>query len=263
MKVVILAGGMGTRLREETEFKPKPMVEIGGKPIIWHIMNRYAEFGHTEFIVCVGYKGEVIKEWFSNLRLFTSDVAMEFNGKSTTSYLNDFTELNWKVTIANTGESTATGGRLFRIRKYLNNETFLCTYGDGLANVDFSRALEFHKKHGKIATLTTVQPPSRFGVLDLEVNGAVKKFREKPQTDGWVNGGFFIFEPKIFDYLDQDSVLEQEPLARLASDGELMAHQHSGFWKTMDTYREKIELETIWDSGKIPWIGNKDSGEAS
>lgn len=253
MKVVILAGGLGTRLREETDLKPKPMVEVAGLPIIWHIMNGYASYGHTEFIICAGYKNEVIKNWFANLHMFKSDFKIKYGTNSQLEYFDEMPEMMWEVTISDTGASTPTGGRIHRIRKFVEGETFLCTYGDGVSNVDINKLLEFHKSHGKVATMTTVKPPTRFGVIDFGKKGIIQSFREKPQTDSWVNGGFFIFEPEIFNYLEKDSILEHSPLENLARDGELMGYKHEGFWQPMDTYRDKLELEELWNSGNPPW----------
>jgi len=253
MKVVILAGGLGSRLREETEIKPKPMVEVVGLPIIWHIMNGYSVYNHKEFVICGGYKNEVIKNWFTNLRLFKSDVRIQVGESQHLEFMDDAHENGWDVVVSNTGAETQTGGRLFRIRKYLREETFLCTYGDGLGNVDINALISFHKSHGKIATLTSVKPPTRFGVIDISSDGSIKSFREKPQTDSWVNAGFFVFEPEIFDYLNEDCVLEHGPLEKLAEDGQLMAFKHEGFWQPMDTYRDKLELESLWNAGNPPW----------
>lgn len=253
MKVVILAGGLGSRLREETEVKPKPMVEVVGLPIIWHIMNGYSAYNHKEFVICGGYKNEVIKNWFTNLRLFKSDVRIQVGESQHLEFMDDAHENGWDIVVSNTGAETQTGGRLFRIKKYLRDETFLCTYGDGLGNVDIDALIRFHKSHGKIATLTSVKPPTRFGVIDIDADGSIRSFREKPQTDSWVNAGFFVFEPKIFDYLDEKCVLEHAPLEKLAEDGQLMAFKHEGFWQPMDTYRDKLELESLWNSGNPPW----------
>ncbi len=253
MKVVILAGGLGSRLREETEVKPKPMVDVAGLPIIWHIMNGYSAYSHKEFVICGGYKNEVIKNWFTNLRLFKSDVRIQFGESQLLEFMDDTHENGWDVVVSNTGTETHTGGRLFRIKKYLRDETFLCTYGDGLGNVDIDALISFHKSHGKIATLTSVKPPTRFGVIDIDADGTIRSFREKPQTDSWVNAGFFVFESKIFDYLDESCVLEHAPLEKLAEEGQLMAFKHEGFWQPMDTYRDKLELESLWNSGNPPW----------
>ncbi len=253
MEAVILAGGLGTRLREETEFRPKPMVMIGGRPILWHIMRNYAHYGHGEFVVCAGYRGDIIKEYFREFQSEVSDFTVTLGSKSSIEFHDKYVEEGWKVTVSDTGLSTMTGGRLFRARKYIGSETFMCTYGDGLANVDLKSLLEFHQKHGKIATVTAVRPISRFGVMDISSSGTVEQFREKPQADGWINAGFFVFNKEIFDYLDDNSVLENEPMAALAAIGELMAFHHDGFFQPMDTYREFTLLNDLWDSGEAPW----------
>lgn len=250
---MILAGGLGTRLREETEVKPKPMVEVGGHPILWHIMKRYAFFGHSEFIICTGYKGEVIKNWFANFRVLNSDFTVSFRDTFNLTFHSEIEENGWSTTIADTGQETMTGGRIKRIQKYIGDNTFMCTYGDGLADIDLKALLAFHRTHGKIATLTTVKPISRFGVLDIDESNKVQSFREKPQAEGAINGGFFIFEPRIFDYLENNSVLEQQPLMRLAAEGELMAYHHEGFWQSMDTFRELTILNDLWKTGEAPW----------
>jgi glucose-1-phosphate cytidylyltransferase len=255
MKVVILAGGLGTRLREETDIRPKPMVEIGGQPMLWHIMSHYANAGHREFVICTGYKGEVIKEWFRNLRSLKSDFTVTYQAGTHIDFHDEFPENDWKVTIADTGALTSTGGRIKRIEKYIGNEPFLCTYGDGLSDIDLELLVDFHRQHGKIATLSSVKPLTRFGVLDLDEASVVKSFREKPQTEGWINAGYFVFQPEIFQYLREDSVLEHEPLVQLSNEQQLMAFKHNGFWQPMDTYREKQELETLWNSGRAPWRG--------
>ncbi|SNZ06196.1 glucose-1-phosphate cytidylyltransferase [Persephonella hydrogeniphila] len=252
MKVVILAGGFGTRLSEETDIKPKPMVEIGGKPILWHIMKIYSAYGFNDFIICLGYKGYVIKEYFANYFLHMSDVTIDL--KNNQMEIHNVKTEPWKVTLIDTGLNTMTGGRIKRIQPYIENETFMLTYGDGVGNINIRELLEFHKKHGKYATLTAVQPSGRFGALDLNDN-EVKAFKEKPKGDGaWINGGFFVLEPKIFDYIEGDeTVWERDPLENLAKDGQLMAYKHTGFWKPMDTLRDKRELETLWQSGNPPW----------
>jgi glucose-1-phosphate cytidylyltransferase len=250
---LILAGGLGTRLREETEFKPKPMVEIGGKPIVWHIMKNLSVQGFSEFTIATGYKGELIIDYFLNYHSRNNDVTVDLGKNSAVIHHGLHDESQWKVTVANTGEMTMTGGRVFRSLKYLQGERFLCTYGDGLADVDVKELLSFHLSHGKKATVTTVQPLSRFGVMDVNDDGVVNQFREKPVMDGWVNAGFFIFEKSIAEYLDTDCFLEQEPLARLAAEGELVAYRHHGFWHPMDTLRDKNYLESLWQAGKAPW----------
>ena len=253
MEALILAGGLGTRLREETEFKPKPMVEIGGRPILWHIMKNLSVQGIDDFCVATGYKGDSIKDYFLNYHSRNNDVTINLGKNSSTVHHGLHDESNWSVTVANTGEATMTGGRVFKSLKYLQGDRFLCTYGDGLANIKLHELLEFHLSHGKKATVCTVQPLSRFGVMDVDSNGIVEQFREKPIMDGWVNAGFFIFEKSIIEYLDDECVLEQEPLARLASEGELAAYKHDGFWQPMDTLRESIFLNNLWDKGEAPW----------
>jgi glucose-1-phosphate cytidylyltransferase len=252
MHVVILAGGLGTRLAEETVVKPKPMVEIGGYPMIWHIMNVYAASGIRDFVVALGYKGEVIKEYFLNFYPHTSDLTMNLaTGRA--SYHNNKAP-DWNVTLVDTGLKTETGGRIKRLQSWLGNKRFMLTYGDGVGNIDLKALLAFHEAHGKLATVTAVRPPSRFGSLVLESNRVVK-FREKPQTEGgWINGGFFVLEPGIFDYLSEDSgPWESEPLNSIARDGQLMAFPHEGFWQPMDTLREKLLLESLWESDRAPW----------
>lgn len=252
MKVVILAGGFGTRLSEETDIKPKPMVEIGGKPILWHIMKIYSSYGFNDFIICLGYKGYIIKEFFANYFLHTSDVTIDL--KDNKIEVHSVKAEPWKVTLVDTGLNTMTGGRIKRIKPFVENQTFMLTYGDGVGNIDIKKLLEFHKSHGKYATLTAVQPSGRFSALHLE-GDKVKEFEEKPKGDGaWVNGGFFVLEPQIFDYIEGDETIwEKEPLENLAKDGQLMAYKHTGFWKPMDTLRDKRELELLWQSGNPPW----------
>jgi glucose-1-phosphate cytidylyltransferase len=253
MKVALLAGGLGTRLREETEFRPKPMVPIGGKPILWHIMKTYANFNHKDFIVCTGYRGDVIRQYFRDFETMNLDFTIKIGAQSILTMHGALEEAGWSVTVADTGAETMTGGRLFRIRNYLGSETFMCTYGDGVADVNIRELLAFHKSHGKVATMTVVRPVSRFGAVDISENGDVGHFREKPQADGWVNAGFFIFEPKVFDYLDENSILENEPLTNLARDNQLVAYRHEGFWQPMDTYRETLMLNEMWAQGSAPW----------
>jgi len=253
MKTVLLAGGLGTRLREETEFRPKPMVPLGPQPILWHIMKTYAFYDHKDFVICTGYKGDQIREYFRNFETMNIDFTVKIGTKSSILMHGALDEDGWSVTVSDTGATTMTGGRLFKIRKYLENETFMCTYGDGVADVNIQELLKFHKSHGRIATLTTVLPTSRFGVLDINDVGNVEEFREKPESDGWINAGYFVFEPEIFDYLDENSILEQEPLAKLAEESQLMAFQHKGFWQPMDTFRESVLLNELWDKGGAPW----------
>lgn len=255
MKVVILAGGLGTRLSEETTLKPKPMVEIGGKPILWHIMKIYEQFGYNDFIICLGYKGSMIKEYFINYFLYNSDITVEVsNNKLNVHYTN---AESFKVTLIDTGKETNTAGRIKRIQKYTNNEPFMLTYGDGVADIDIKKLVEFHNKHGKLATLTSVQPPGRFGSIETDAEGKIQNFQEKPEGDGiWINGGFFVLQPEIFKYLTGNMDIiqwERGPLSEIANDGQLVAFQHKGFWKCMDAMRDKIELEELWSNGKAPW----------
>ncbi len=252
MKTVILAGGAGTRLAEETTIRPKPMVEIGGQPILWHIMNIFASHGFADFIVACGYKGENIKEYFHRFFDHNSDFVVDLGTGAIETQSS--AAPNWRVGVMDTGRHTQTGGRIKRLQKWIGNERFMCTYGDGVGNVDIAALLRFHEAQGKLATLTAVRPPSRFGGLVIE-HDSVREFSEKPQTgEGWINGGFFVFEPGFFDYLDGDeSVLERDPLGRLAAEGELAAYRHEGFWQPMDTLREKQMLEALWSQGKAPW----------
>ena len=254
MKAVILAGGMGTRITEESVLKPKPMIEIGGKPIIWHIMKLYTKYGVNEFIICLGYKGFVIKEYFANYYLHESDVTFDFSNKSE-KLVHSNTAEPWKVTLVNTGVDTMTGGRVKRIHDYVGNETFLLTYGDGLSDVNIGNLISFHKKHKRLATITAVKPPGRFGIIDLDEKDNVSKFLEKPKGDGhWMSGGFFVMEPKIFKYLENDkTILERKPLETLSKEGNLKAYKHEGFFYAMDTLRDKIHLEKLWNNGKAPW----------
>lgn len=256
MKVVLLAGGWGTRISEESQFKPKPMIDIGGMPILWHIMKEYSYYGFNEFIICAGYKQHIIKNWFADYFLRESDVTFDFtNGKNDINIDNSYIE-PWKVTIVDTGMYTMTGGRIKRIQKYIGDESFLMTYGDGVCDVDIRDLVSFHKKHGKIATLTAVYRDETKGVLDIGGDNAVKSFREKNLVDkAPINAGYMVFDPEIFDYLDSDdTVLEKEPLARLAEEGQLMSYVHKGFWQCMDNLREKNELEKLIEQGKAPWI---------
>lgn len=254
MKTVILAGGYGTRISEESGIRPKPMVELGGKPILWHIMKIYHSYGINDFIICAGYKSHVIKEYFANYALFNSDVTFDISKQNQTFHKNSAEP--WKVTVVETGEKTMTGGRLKRVRDYIGEETFLCTYGDGVSDINVKKTIDFHKAHGKIATVIAVQPPGRFGIFSLtDGNTQINSFREKPNGDGaWINGGFMVLSPKVFDYIERDdTVFEQEPMERLAGDGQLHAYKHTGFWQPMDTLRDKMVLESIWQTGKAPW----------
>lgn len=252
MKAVILAGGLGTRLSEETHIKPKPMVEIGGKPMLWHIMKNYSSHGVHEFIICVGYKGYLIKEYFANYFLHMSDITFDIaNNKMEVHQAN---AEPWKVTLVDTGDNTMTGGRLKRVASYLGDDDFCCTYGDGVSDVDIGKLIEFHKSHGKLATVTAVQPLGRFGSLDI-ADDAITGFKEKPVGEGgWINGGFFVLSPKVLDYVADDSISwERQPMERLAREGQIFAYKHYGFWQPMDTLREKVLLEDLWSSGKAAW----------
>ena len=253
MKAVILAGGLGTRISEETHLKPKPMIEIGGKPILWHLMKIYSSHGINDFIVCCGYKGYIIKEYFANYFLHMSDVTFDMSNNQ--MKVHQQSAEPWTVTLVDTGEDTHTGGRLRRVASYLENEKAFCfTYGDGLSNVDIAKLIKFHDKHGKLATVTAVQPPGRYGALNRE-NDLVTGFVEKPKGDGgWINGGFFVLSPKCIDYIDSDNTAwEQKPLKDISVKGELMAYEHKDFWQPMDTLREKNLLEELWESGNAPW----------
>ena len=252
MKVVILAGGMGSRLQEETVVRPKPLVEIGGKPILWHILNIYSAFGFDEFVLALGYKAEAIKEYFLNFYALNNDLTVDLSeGRSE---IHQGKQPNWKINLVDTGLNTMTGGRIKRLQEWIGNETFMATYGDGVSDVSISKLLSFHRSHGKIATLTAVRPPARFGSLEIE-RGQVVKFSEKPAGgENWINGGFFVLEPAIFDYISGDETsFEWEPMQDLASDGQLMAFEHPGFFQPMDTLRERGQLEELWASGKAPW----------
>ena len=252
MKAILLAGGLGTRLREETEYRPKPMVEVGGRPVLWHIMKSLSHFGINDFVVAAGYRGEVIRDYFLNYQVRMHDFTIDLGAGAITQHGVNHDEAAWRVTVADTGALTMTGGRVHRAAQYVDGR-FLATYGDGLADVNISSLLAFHEAHGRLATVTTIRPLSRFGVMDLADDGSVMKFREKPQTDDYVNAGFFIFEPEVLSYLNDDCVLEQEPLEYLARDGQLMAYRHDGFWQPMDTYREFQMLNEMWDQGNAPW----------
>jgi glucose-1-phosphate cytidylyltransferase len=252
MKVVLLAGGFGTRISEESHLRPKPMIEIGGMPILWHIMKIYSQHGLNDFIICCGYKGYVIKEYFANYFLHRSDVT--FDLRNNKMEIHQSNSENWRVTLVDTGENTMTGGRIQRIQKHIGNDDFCLTYGDGVADINITELLAFHRKHGKQATLTATQPPGKFGALNLQ-DDSVKTFMEKPEGDGsWINGGFFVLSPKIFSLLKDDStVWEREPLEKLATSGELKAYFHKGFWQPMDTLRDRNYLHDLWQSGKAPW----------
>lgn len=254
MKVLLLAGGMGTRLSEETDIRPKPMIEVGGKPILWHIMKLYSQFGHNDFIVLLGYKGYCIKEYFANYFLHQSDVTIDLRSNNIDIHNNDSEP--WRITLLDTGESAMTGARIKRARSYVGEETFMLTYGDGLSDINMDDQLAFHRNHGKAITMAAVQPDGRFGTFEYEANGAVNHFLEKPKGDGsWINGGFFICEPRVFDYISNgdETVFEQDPLQSLAADGEMYSYKHNGFWKCMDTLRDKKELNELWNSGCSPW----------
>jgi glucose-1-phosphate cytidylyltransferase len=253
---VILAGGLGTRIREETEFKPKPMVEVGGRPVLWHIMKHLSHFGINRFVICVGYKGDVIRDYFLNYKSRNNDFTVNLGKSQELVFHSNHLESEWQVTVAETGAQTNTGGRVNRIQNFVRGEDFLCTYGDGLADVNIDSLLKFHNNHNKIGTITAVRPVSRFGILEINNSDFVTSFKEKPQTEGWINGGFFIFKPEIFDQLSDDIVLEKEPLQNLASRNQLAAFKHEGFWQPMDTFRESKMLNEMWDTGEAPWRVN-------
>lgn len=253
MKVVILAGGLGTRLSEETDLRPKPMVEIGGKPILWHIMKIYSHYGFNDFIICLGYKGYIIKEYFANYFLHQSDVTIDLQNNSIKTL--DSKAEPWKVTLVDTGLNTMTGGRIKRIEKFIGNRPFMLTYGDGVGSVDIKKLVAFHKKSRKHVTITAVQPAGRFGAMTLDRSDTVLSFLEKPKGDGaWINGGFFVIEPEVFKYLkDDETIWEREPLERLSKNRQLTAFKHTGFWRPMDTLRDKRDLDEMWNSGKAEW----------
>ncbi|MCW7482120.1 glucose-1-phosphate cytidylyltransferase [Leptospira kanakyensis] len=253
MKVVILSGGFGTRLSEYTDMIPKPMVTIGGRPILWHIMNHYASFGFNDFYLALGYKAEVVKDFFLNYRALNSDFTVNLENGSIINYNSP--SVNWKVTLVNTGLNTMTGGRVLRMKEFIGNERFLLTYGDGLSNVNLSNLIQFHEINKKMVTVTAVHPVARFGELDIN-EGMVTSFQEKPQIkEGWINGGYFVVEPEFFDLIDDDqTILEKHPLEQATQKGQLVAYQHSGFWQCMDTKRDRDYLEELWNSGKAPWL---------
>ena len=254
MKVVILCGGRGTRLREETEYKPKPLLHVGGRPILWHIMKLYAHHGYKDFALCLGYRGEMIKKYFLDFEAINNDFTVSLGREPQITYHNENNCHDLTVTLADTGHDTMTGGRIGRIRRYLDGETFMVTYGDGLSNVDVGRLVEFHRSHGRLASVTVVRPLSRFGVPELGETNEVSEFREKPITPGWVSAGFFVFHRRVLEYLDgDDCVLEGEPLERLACDGQLMAYRHDGFFYCIDTYREYVAANRMWSADRAPW----------
>ena len=254
MKVVILCGGKGTRLREETEFRPKPMVEIGGRPILWHIMKCYAHYGYADYVLCLGYRGNIIKEYFLNYEAMNNDCTVSLGHSHEITYHQAHEESGYRVTLADTGQETLTGGRLQRVAKYIDDDTFLLTYGDGLCDVDINKLVEFHHAHGKLATVTTVRPASRFGILELNTDSSVMRFSEKPRLDGWINAGYLVLNRKVFDYLTgDDSIFEREPMEQLAAEGQLVAYKHDGFFFAMDTYREYQYLNELWATGTAPW----------
>jgi glucose-1-phosphate cytidylyltransferase len=254
VKVVILCGGQGMRLREETEYRPKPLLEVGGRPILWHIMKIYAHAGFRDFVLCLGYRGQMIKEYFLNYEAMNNDFTICLGRQQQVAYHNAHAEQDFNVTMADTGLETMTGGRVSIVRKYIDDDNFMVTYGDGLADLDVRAVLDFHMSHGRIATVTSVRPTSRFGILDLSDEGKVRGFVEKPQLDGWANAGFLVFNRRVFDYLSgENCILEREPLERLAREGELMAYRHEGFFYAMDTYREYLYLNDLWTSGRAPW----------
>ena len=252
LKVAILAGGAGTRLAEETDVRPKPMVEIGGKPILWHIMKHYAHFGHKDFVIALGYKGDYIKRWMQEYALLGGSMTVRMQTGEIVRH--DPESVDWNVDLVETGASTLTGGRVKRLKQWLGDSTFMLTWGDGVSNVDLDRLLAFHRAHGKLATVTAVRPPARYGYMEFD-NDRVAKFAEKPQTaEGWINGAFFVLEPKVLDYIDGDETMfEHAPMERLAADGQLMAYKHDSFWQCMDTLREKHLLQSLWDRGNPPW----------
>jgi glucose-1-phosphate cytidylyltransferase len=254
LKVVILCGGLGTRLREETEYRPKALVDIGGRPVLWHIMKIYACAGFRDFILCLGYRGHMIKEYFLNYEAMNNDFTICLGRQNRIAYHNAHAEQDFNVTMADTGLETMTGGRVSLVQNYIDGDDFMVTYGDGVADLDLRAVMDFHRSHGRIATVTSVRPTSRFGILELSEASEVRGFVEKPQLDGWANAGFLVFNRRIFDYLrGDDCILEREPLERLAQEGQLMAYRHEGFFYAMDTYREYLYLNELWTNGKAPW----------
>jgi glucose-1-phosphate cytidylyltransferase len=254
MKTIILCGGQGTRMREETEYRPKPLVEVGGRPILWHIMKIYSHYGFNDFILCLGYRGNMIKDYFLQYEAMNNDFTISLGRQESIEFHSIHKEQGLRVTLADTGLHTMTGGRVQKAQQYVNDDLFLLTYGDGVADVDLTKLLQFHKNHGKLATLTAVRPTSRYGMLQLSDNGRIEKFSEKPKSEGWANAGFFVMHRRVFDYLTGPScVLEREPLERLAMEQQLVAYQHDGFFFSMDTFREYQYLNELWDAGKSPW----------
>ena len=255
MDVVILCGGQGARMREETEYRPKPMVEVGGRPLLWHVMRLFGHHGLNRFVLCLGYKGSMIKDYFLNYEAMTQDCTVAVGGRRQVWYHGNQEPFEFEVTLSDTGMETNTGGRVKHIEPYVKSDTFIVTYGDGLADVDIDKLIAFHKSHGKLATVTTVQPVSRFGITLLDEHSRVTRFSEKPKVEGGVNAGFFVFDRRIFDYLDGDGslILEKEPLERLAAEGQLMAYQHDGFFFAVDTYRDYLQVNELWREGSAPW----------
>ncbi len=255
MKTIILCGGQGTRLREETEYRPKPLVDVGGRPILWHIMKTYAHYGFSEFVLCLGYRGHMIKEYFLNYEAMNNDFTICLGEKNTLSYHGAHTEQDFRVTLVDTGIDSMTGARVKRVERYIDGDTFMVTYGDGVSDLNMQKLLQFHRQHGRLATVTTVRPFSRYGILNVSDAGQVTEFVEKPQLDGWANAGFFVFNRKVLDYISADPscILEREPLEKLALAGQLMAYRHDGYFYAMDTYREYLQLNELWNSGQAPW----------
>ncbi len=255
MKVVILCGGQGTRMREETEYRPKPLVDVGGRPVLWHIMKVFSHYGYRDFVLCLGYRGHMIKQYFLDYEAMVNDFTIKLGVMRAIAYHGAHEEQEFSVTLADTGPDTMTGGRVKRIVKYFKDDLFMVTYGDSVADVNIKKLVEFHKSHGKLATVTTTRPQSRFGILDVDdATGTVRRFAEKPRVDGWANAGYFVFHRSVFDYLGgDDCVMEREPLERLAAEGQLVAFRHDGFFYAMDTYREYVALNELWASGKAPW----------
>lgn len=254
MKTVILCGGQGTRMREETEYRPKPLVEVGGRPILWHIMKMYAHYGFRDFVLCLGYRGNMIKEYFLQYEAVNNDFTLSLGKTASIEYHGAHEEQDFRVTLAETGLNTMTGGRVRRAGKYVDDDTFLLTYGDGVADVDIAKVVQFHRQHGRLATVTVMNPSSRFGMLELDPSGQVIRFAEKPKSEGWANAGFFVLDRRVLDYLDNDEcILEREPMERLAKENQLIAFKHDGFFQAMDTFRESQHLNQLWDNDQAPW----------